>query len=669
VTPFVCHGGAVYSDKETTLSVMGCTFYKNIAGGGGGAIAVDPGAKLTFAGNLFYENSQNYGTVVFGNGRTITSNGYNAVDIQGTGGWDSSLPDKSINGVPISPENFKLRFGSEAAGVITSLPQDYPTADFYGYPIIAGAAAGAVQSFDDMEGFYILYDNDITGGTVSVWPQSPDNVYFGGSVEITATPMAGYRFEKWLVNGLDYGDGNPLRLTMTEDKNVKALFKKEDERQFWAIDTFGGSYYQLNAKLLAEGGHCTVWVEMASDEKPAVTEDEAVKMAQIYDTDIYPKMISAFSMSNIVFDGKQYDNTMDFADRGLGDGDGKLCILLLDIRDSYFYGVNDAYVGGYFWEGNFYSNSFHSFSNECDMIYLDTYPGKPGSPESNRTLAHEMQHLMNFATTQVQRTGNMDLWINEGLSSAAEWVYAGHEGDTRLGWYNADQTGLISRGNNFFVWDNRSSDSSYAVLDDYATVYLFFQWLRLQSNGTDIYKTIIFSTSSDYNAVVNAMSGYNDWGTLLKTWLAANYIMAPTGSYGYKDDDYLSGIQTKTAPSGPISIVLYPGEGVYSLTNSAGSTPAPGDKIKYAGLNKTGQILNDNSVFAGGALLTYNVNTDQSRPPESGTTTGVGANLLPGSRFAGAVPMGPFAISAGDMLRRNGHKEEILPPLLPPIRR
>jgi hypothetical protein len=35
------------------------------------------------------------------------------------------------------------------------------------------------------------------------------------------------------------------------------------------------------------------------------------------------------------------------------------------------------------------------------MIYIDTYPTKPGSSESYQTLAYETQRLMNFVTSLV----------------------------------------------------------------------------------------------------------------------------------------------------------------------------------------------------------------------------------------------------------------------------
>ena len=162
----------------------------------------------------------------------------------------------------------------------------------------------------------------------------------------------------------------------------------------------------------------------------------------------------------------------------------------------------------------------------------------------------------------------MDTWINEGLSAAAEWVVSGaHDTSSsgRLAWYNSDQTGLIKYGNNFFVWDNRrpgTDPNSHvnAVMDDYATVNLFFHWIRLQSGGNaSFYREISESTYRDYRAVLNAMTDYIDWGSLMKTWHAANYIMAPSGPYGYMNDAVLKNIQAKTVPVGTYSLGLYIG--------------------------------------------------------------------------------------------------------------
>ena len=463
---------------------------------------------------------------------------------------------------------------------------------------------------------------------------------------------------------------------------------------FWAKDlsTNTQSPYRISAELLVTGEYCTVWVEKGC----GIYYDTAKKVADEFDENIYNKMIDNFSINityNMISDvfgnstgipSNANYNTMQFADI-LGDEDGKLCILLLDIRDGYKEGVNESYVGGYFWAGDLIPALG---SNRCDMIYIDTYPGM-STPEmvdeAFSTLAHEMQHLMNFVTSYVKRyekKGNttnilsMDIWINEGLSSAAEYVYKGGHVQERVSWFleNGSKSdtvnGLIDKGNNFFVWGNRSNESQYAILDDYATVYLFFQWLRLQSSETGIYKKIISSSKVDHSAVVDNISGYSSWDALLKTWLAANCINAATGPYGYNNDPVLKDIKTPAPSSLTTNISLSPGEGVYSIIGNVFSKPADGANIKYA-------ILSDSAVVStaanGYTLLTYNANSyfnydnfaeggTGKGNPESGITTGtpIAANVSLGksnaSRHSAGVTIRPFRVSAGDLLRQRTFK-------------
>jgi len=452
-------------------------------------------------------------------------------------------------------------------------------------------------------------------------------------------------------------------------------------KTFWAQNAKDTAYYQVPAQLLYIGVKCTIWGETASGVDPYTAQ----KMANAYDNTIYPKMMNTFGFrGNITYGGIVVArDTMELAD-WMGDGDKKLCILLLDIKDDYQKGVNESYVAGYFWSGNFFQNvstdDLFMYSNETDMIYLDTYPGVPGSNESNASFAHEMQHLMNFVTSSLFRYSGstvnlMDKWIDEGLSSAAEWVYSGIHPEVRWKWYNNNDSttyfngarGLISSGNNFFVWDNHR-ENQYAVLDDYATVYLFFQWLRLQAGTSDIYKNIEVSNYHDYQAVTNLANsfmpgqGYSNWETLLKTWLAANYINAAAGKYGYMNDPTLKNIRANTAAAGTTSLALYPGEGAYSIPNGF-SMPgySSASTIKYAGLNRNTFTLSDSSTFNGGALLTYNSNNNNSGTAANGTTTGAAASVeittLPAARFMAPQYSGPFPVGAGDVLRKNGYEE------------
>jgi hypothetical protein len=447
--------------------------------------------------------------------------------------------------------------------------------------------------------------------------------------------------------------------------------------KFWAYNFSNSSYYRVDAQMLAENNLCRVWVEKSS----RVTEDKAQRVADAYQNDIYNKMLNTFGYILEFPDEKGKIlrlNTVQVAN-WLAKGekyDKKLTILLLDIKDGYQQGVNESYVAGYFWSGNLLEDGSVFLagqrSNECDMIYIDTYPGIPGSKESNETLAHEMQHLMNFVGSVAFRESATDLWIDEGLSVTAEWVYSGEHSVQRLGCYNTDVSGLLGLGNNFFVWGNRDGEgdgkSQYAVLDDYSTAYLFFQWLRLQSKK-DIYQKISISEKHDYNAVIDAFNNivssgaYPNWESMLKDWLAANYFKSSGGRYGYTNDTILNDIKIHYTPVSLTSINLFPGEGVYSNVTESYSIPATAGKINYAGLNGSAPI--SSGSFSSGALLTYNANTAADGNVESGTITGKAppANIFSatsGGRSIGVIA-GPFPIGAGDMLRRKGKKGSFYP--------
>ena len=518
------------------------------------------------------------------------------------------------------------------------------------------------------------------------------------------------------------------------------LLSESGTKTFWAVDTTKNSgdrnyYYKVNAELLFENNLCKVYAETTS----GVTEQVAKKMAAEYNV-IYDKMIAAFGLEfdveytngrDVEYTNGRKDriNTIKYAD-ALTDGDGKLTILLLDIKDGYRKGVNESYVAGYFTPYNFFKDTN---SNSCDMIYIDTNPALKENPEdAYSTLAHELQHLMNFTTTLQNRNETnaqgqiidiylMDTWIDEGLASAAEYIYTGKHLVDRWGWYyfNGNGNGLIDKGNNFFIWGNRDHDEScgradrdypnckdpanhsqYALLDDYATVYLFFQWLRIQSSkDVGIYKDIIgyevkpvdkeYYSNNSYVPVTEAAKTINplyrdNWGLLLEHWLAANYIYNPNGPYGYKNDfDFkidgtpvsIKGrhLQSTTAKN----IYLYPGEGVYSKITSSFSKPSgiyESPSTRYSLLTST-DISTSNSI-SNGALLTYNansanfimVNKEKKDPstPEQGTLTGVPASVniadpVNGRSVASQFRItGPYRIGIGDV-RRGGFRD--LPPI------
>jgi hypothetical protein len=237
-------------------------------------------------------------------------------------------------------------------------------------------------------------------------------------------------------------------------------------------------------------------------------------------------------------------------------------------------------------------------------------------------MAHEFVHLINyslhFGPGKINR--EMDLWIDEGLAESAAYVYSGTLDKTRLDYFRWDPNTSINQGNNFFVWYDDWDDP----LAEYATVYLFFQWLRIQAGTMDICSDIISSSHTDYQAVIEAVKKHiaeMKWEELLRTWFAANFLCSPSGLEGYggkirKQDLNVRPLLAKVSDQ---RILLAPGEGVYSplvpqISPFYPPVEAPyGESIRYAGIDSNNETLNTDIPFNdskenGFYLLTFNSN-------------------------------------------------------------
>jgi len=406
--------------------------------------------------------------------------------------------------------------------------------------------------------------------------------------------------------------------------------------------------------MLHSGAKCVIWAEKGS----GVSKTMAKTIADEYDKKIRPCIVNAFSEKNFAFSYKgakyQFSDMLDFANWIVGRNDKKLTILLLDIQDGFIDPREDSFVAGYFFSGDFMPKGKNEdsgggyYSNARDMIYVDTYPGMKDQPtQAYATFAHELQHLVNFVTCFWLGKGNTDVWVNEGLSAYAEYLYLGGNPRDKCGWL-LDDRNTIKTGNNFFVWGNHK-DKPLANLDDYATVYLFFRWLYLHADAelqSRIIHDIANSSFTDYRAVTdvakNIDPAWSDWETLLRTWLTANYY--PQNLYGYTGDNELRAI----LKIDPIAVEgntlsLFPGEGVYSIINGNYSTISA-DNIRYKEISSN-------------ILLTFNANTNNSATSEDGSLTGVSPSITV-SKTAAENPRhgkwsGPYVIDAQDILGRD----------------
>jgi hypothetical protein len=413
------------------------------------------------------------------------------------------------------------------------------------------------------------------------------------------------------------------------EPSVEDSYDGKERRQFSAINAVNNNSYLVQAVHLAENDACIVYGDYSAKVSPSAAEE----IAEEYAGRIGPSITGVF--------GNYHP------------ADKKLIILLLDIIDGYDKKDDGTYVAGYFSMKDVFPKHLVSNSNETPMLYIDIDPGEPGDDNFYPTIAHELQHLINFSSRYRNKESELndmgmnefimsvqqDDWVDEGLSSAAEYIYNKTVGKNEDGkwhiqnkidfynkakeYYDKGQSN-IPGGNNFFTW----KENNAFVYDEYVTVYLFFQWLRIHANGTAIYRSIVESEYGDYRAVTSSAREHiprlfdgmeaagdqtREWELLLETWLAANYINAPKkenagGFFGYNGEFTLGPVML-----GGATVSLYPGEGVYSELGGKTfaypqSSPA---HIRYAGLDGTEYLINRISQGisgTGNALLTFNAN-------------------------------------------------------------
>jgi hypothetical protein len=229
------YGGAIYVARPLVL--RGCTFYRNEATNRGGVAYIGSSGSLTVTGNLFYGCTGRFGPVISGSSSVGSGSGYNVVDVDlgnndTQSGWRQQTGDKKIEAgsLPVSPKTFRL-YESDVMDMLPDpLPGGYPALDFYGNPIQADGAAGAVQAaVKNTTGLYLaLSVNNASAGTVTANP-GPDEDGFvsAGSITITAQPNPGYVFRYWKVNGSrDSETTVTLTKTLASHTEVQAVFAR-----------------------------------------------------------------------------------------------------------------------------------------------------------------------------------------------------------------------------------------------------------------------------------------------------------------------------------------------------------------------------------------------------------------------------------------------------------
>ena len=377
-----------------------------------------------------------------------------------------------------------------------------------------------------------------------------------------------YRYEPKLIKK-STNDANKIELLRTtlNSRNI-VTYSTNQTKNFSVIDYYDNSIYIMTAIVLYSGIHCTVWGDTSN---AAFTTSSATQIGKEYDNKIYSEMDSNFG---------QVKDT---------DGDGKLAIVCYDIRDDYYHKIDNSYIAGYFYSGDMLGG------NGMDMINIDTYPlmrseSSPDVTKAFSAIVHEMQHAIcytDYLNSNMQQQQELELWLNEGLSMAAEHMIYGPLVD-RIKCYNdysSKNEGLPVIYNNYFGDDD-------SILAGYSQSYLFAQYLRVQTQGLPgggegIYKTILNSDKYDYRAISDVLlsMGYGiNFQTFLRNFKIALLAKESIGPYGFMGDNSFNSIRTQLY-TGTSAVLSGGGGSIVKRINSPVSRPLDaGTNIQFAGV-------------------------------------------------------------------------------------
>lgn len=284
-------------------------------------------------------------------------------------------------------------------------------------------------------------------------------------------------------------------------------------RTFWAYDFASERFYQVEATCRGVGEHCYIFVEDAKWNARVRREDvNALLAAFDRSTPAHPD--SGIYLVNCNFFGEPPDV----------DGDPKIYILILDIRDKF---DGKLYVGGYFSGVNEYSDMEARRrgyrSNEAEILYIDCDP-LDLSTDGPKVLAHEFQHMIHFKMDPEEET-----WLNEGCSTFAEFVN-GYGVRPPENFKDHPEDSLVE-------WNEKPVD--------YEQAGMFVDYLYEQFGGRKTVRSLVEDPKHGARGVSSTLQrmGYGEgFDDVFCMWVLANYLDDPrVGEMYYYENYKLSG--------------------------------------------------------------------------------------------------------------------------------
>lgn len=336
--------------------------------------------------------------------------------------------------------------------------------------------------------------------------------------------------------------------------------------------------YSVPSTCRAVGTHCYIFVEDAN-WNVRVTQAQVNAIENAFDNSTPANAAKGIYQTDV----ETFGNPPDV------DGDPRIIILIMDIRDGYTPG--NAYTAGYFFSRDQTNNTG---SNHAEIYYLDCNPLDLTANLSMamQTTAHEFQHMIHYN----YQHGNQTTFLNEGCSLVAELVN-GYTFREQSSFANDTPQGL-------FVWRTGND-----VLKDYSRAARFMLYFYDQL-GVQFLGKFVQSAYAGITGIDDALSKLTTttsrrFADILPDWYIANAVdnAAFNPKWGYtlvtnmpKPQGYIYGTAnvsatTLTVPYLGVQIISHLPSVSLSSTFSNGTSTY--QKIKAIKLSSGSPVVED----------------------------------------------------------------------------
>ena len=261
------------------------------------------------------------------------------------------------------------------------------------------------------------------------------------------------------------------------------------EDTFWLVDIPALEVYSSHFELRLVTPHAYWYFEKGE----SVGQDAIERAAETFEEEIYPRVTGIF--------GEEWTPGVD--------NDPHLNILNARLKG----------VGGYYSSSDEYPLSVSQFSNQREIIYINSGAIKVDSPFYLEVLAHELQHAVHWNADPSEET-----WVNEGLAELAANLAGFGQGNIQLF--------LGSRPTSLIHWPL----SPLGTGPYYGASSLFMHYLVEHYGDLNDLRPLLAQPEDGIKGITAYLKASGHAATfrdVFADWAVANFLDEQQGIYGY----------------------------------------------------------------------------------------------------------------------------------------